>query len=117
MLRSPARKLCNIPFVWLPMVEVKILSRHDCHLCEVVMKMARRVQAETPFCLHQVDIDEDRRLSERYGGKVPVILIDQDERFWGLVREQDLRRAIKQARWRRPISRILSRLRLRRQRG
>ena len=80
------------------------------------MKMARRIQAETPFCLCRVDIDEDHRLSERYSGKIPVILIDQVEMFNGQVKEQDLRRAIKQARWRRPISRILSRLRLRRRR-
>ena len=99
------------------MVQVKVLSRNECHLCAVVMKMARRIQAETPFALCKVDIAEDPGLSARYGAQVPVILIDEVEVFWGEVREQDLRRAIKWARWRRPISRILSRLRLWPRRG
>ena len=75
------------------------------------MKMARRIQGEIPFRLSQVDISEERALMDRYAEKVPVVLIDQIEALSGQVREQELRRAIKRARWRRPISRILSRFR------
>jgi len=91
------------------LVEVRILSRADCHLCHVVMKMTHRIQAETPFALTPVDITADPALSGRYGTRIPVVFIDQVERFSGRVTEPQLRRAIRWARWTRPISRILSR--------
>ena len=93
------------------MVLVTILSRHDCHLCEVAIKVARRLQRELPFSLSHVDIADDEHLSALYGARLPVIFLDQVETFSGKVTERELRRAIKRARWRRPISRILFRLR------
>jgi len=93
------------------MIEVTILSRHDCHLCDVVERMARHVQAEVPFTLTRMNIDEQADLVARYGDRVPVVLIDQVEAFAGKVTEGDFRRAVKKARWRQPISRILFHLR------
>ncbi len=92
------------------MIDVTILSRHECHLCDVVERMARHVQAEVPFTLTRMNIDEHADLAARYGTRVPVVLIDQVEAFSGKVTEGEFRRAIKRARWRQPISRILSRL-------
>ena len=92
------------------MVDVTILSRSECHICDVVERMARHVQAEVPFTLTRMNIDEHADLAARYGELIPVVLIDQVETFAGKVTEGDFRRAIKRARWRRPISRILSRL-------
>ncbi len=93
------------------MVDVTILSRHKCHLCDVVERMARHVQAEVSFTLTRMNIDEQADLAARYGDRVPVVLINQVEAFAGKVTEGDFRRAVKRARWRQPISRILSRLR------
>lgn len=98
-------------------IQVTILSRHQCELCEVVLGTARRLQASMSFALNQVEIDADARLLARYGSRVPVVLIDQVEIGSGAVTEWELRRAIKRARWRSPISRILSRLRATRRRG
>ncbi len=84
------------------MTEVTILSRRDCHLCEVAIKMARRVQEEVPFLLKRVDVDSEPGLAQRYGERIPVVLIDQVECASGQVRETELRRAIKRARWRSP---------------
>lgn len=92
------------------MIEVTILSRHDCHLCDVVLRIAQQVQTEVPFTLTRMNIDEQADLAARYGDLVPVVLIDQVETFVGKVTEGDFRRAVKKARWRQPISRILSRL-------
>jgi len=92
-------------------IQVTILSRPGCHLCEVVAKVAHRLQSDMPFNLSQVNIDEDAALSARYGSRIPVVLIDHVERLSGRVMERDLRQAIKRARWRRPISRILFHLR------
>ena len=94
------------------MIEVTILSRHDCHLCDVVLRVAQQVQTETPFTLTRMDIDDNADLAARYGDRVPVVLIDQVEVLAGKMTEGDFRRAInKRARERGPISRILSRLR------
>ena len=91
-------------------VRVTILSREDCHLCGVVYRIAMHLQAELNIETNKVHIEGDRVLTERYGSRVPVVLLDEIEHFAGKVTEGELRRAIKRARWRRPISRILSRL-------
>lgn len=91
-------------------LQVAVLSRDGCHLCDVVMKMARRLQEEVPFSLTRTDITTDPDLTDRYGTRIPVVLIDGHVACEGKVTEGTLRRAVKRARWRRPISRILSRL-------
>ena len=91
-------------------IRVTILSREDCHLCDVVYRIATHLQSELHIETSKVSIESDRVLMERYGARVPVILLDEVEQFEGNVTEGELRRAIKKARWRRPISRILSRL-------
>ena len=93
------------------MMHVTILSRHDCHLCDVVMRIAQQVQSETSFALTRMNIDEHADLAARYGDRVPVVLINQMEVLSGKITEGDFRRTIKKARERGPISRILSRLR------
>lgn len=94
-------------------VHVIVYSRQDCHLCDVVLEMARRLQAEIPFVLECVDIDGDRDLVARYGTRIPVVTVNQREIGVQPVTEQDLRRAITRARWSGPVSRILSWLGLR----
>ena len=89
-------------------LRVIILSRKDCHLCDVVYRMAVRLQLELHIDTKKVSIEGDTDLMERHGARVPVILLDGIEHFSGNVTEGELRRAIKKARWRRPISRILS---------
>ena len=91
-------------------IRVTILSREDCHLCDVVYRMATHLQSELHIETNKVSIEVRQGLMERYGTRVPVILLDDVEHFVGNVTEGELRRAIKKARWRRPISRILSRL-------
>ena len=90
------------------MIEVTILSRHDCHLCEVVLRIARQVQAEVPFTLTRMDIDEHADLAARYGARIPVVLIDQVETFVGKVTEGDFRRAIQKASRKGLLARMLS---------
>ena len=89
-------------------LRVIILSRKDCHRCDVVYRMAVRLQLELHIDTKKVSIEGDTDLMERHGARVPVVLLDGIEHFSGNVTEGELRRAIKKARWRRPISRILS---------
>jgi len=89
-------------------IRVTILSREECHLCDVVYQVAMHLQLELNIETSKVLIEGDRVLMERYGARVPVVLLDEVEHFSGNITEGELRRAIKKARWRRPISRILS---------
>lgn len=91
-------------------IHVTILSRDECHLCDVVYRIAAHLQSEMNITTSKVSIEGDQALADRYGSRVPVVLLDEIECFSGKVTEGELRRAIKRARWRRPISRILSRL-------
>jgi glutaredoxin len=55
---------------------LELYTRAGCHLCEVVEEQLARVRAESPFELRVIDVDTDPRLAERYGGEVPVVLLD-----------------------------------------
>ena len=90
------------------MLEVVVLSRHDCHLCDVVMRIAEAVQSEIPFTLTRMNIDENADLAARYGNRVPVVLISQIEALSGKITEGDFRRAIQNAKGDRLSDRILS---------
>jgi glutaredoxin len=92
------------------LLELTILSRENCHLCDVVHRILLSLQAEFALKIQKASIDGDATQLKRYGMRVPVVLIDGIERCAGKTTEGELRRAIKRARWRRPISRILSRL-------
>jgi glutaredoxin len=93
---------------------VTILSSQHCPLCQAALELARRLQPVFDFRLDERDISDDPELRARYGLKVPVLVVDGAEVGWGQVTEEMLREAvrreIKGARWRRSISRILSRL-------
>jgi Glutaredoxin-like domain (DUF836) len=98
-------------------VRVTIFSREDCHLCRVVCQIVLHLQSELHIEIRKVSIDADPVLMKCYGTRVPVVLLDEIEQFVGKVTEEELRRAIKKARRRRPISRILSRLGFNHKRG
>jgi hypothetical protein len=91
-------------------LQMTIISRPECHLCNVVHRIALRLQAEFPIEISKVSAEDNPKVLALYGEKIPVVLIDGVERCAGKITEGDVRRAIKRARWRRPISRILSRL-------
>lgn len=98
-------------------VHVTIISRRDCHLCRVVSRVTAQVREDLSFTLDRVDVDNDQDLLARYGTRVPVVLIDQHEALSGKITAGELREAIKRARWKNPISRILSRVKLTLTRG
>ena len=76
-------------------IRVTILSREDCHLCDDVYRIAVRLQSELYIEVSKVSIDGDKVLVERYGTRIPVVLLDEVEHFAGNVTEGALRRAIK----------------------
>lgn len=98
-------------------MRVTIMSRRECHLCHVVARVAAQVQEDLAFQLTIVDVDSEQHLRLQYGDRIPVVLLNDREILSGKVTGGELRKAIKRARWRNPISRILSRVKLALTRG
>jgi hypothetical protein len=63
------------------MHRVVLYSRVGCHLCDEARAVIEGVRAHHPFAFEEVDIDEDDSLVRDYGIRIPVVLVDADERF------------------------------------
>ena len=72
------------------MTVVELISKEECHLCDVARDTILRVQHDIPFELRQIKISEGEPLFEQYGHRVPVILINNEFAFQFKVRENDL---------------------------
>lgn len=80
-------------------IEVKIYSRANCHLCAEAKATIEAV-AETvdrPVAIEEVDVDEDERLREEYGERVPYVFVDGWPAFKYQVDESELRRQLQEA--------------------
>jgi len=58
------------------MKDVHFYTRDRCCLCEDALEVVLAVRRTTPFVLHLVDIEVDPVLTELYGDKIPVVLVD-----------------------------------------
>lgn len=65
-----------------------VLSRKDCHLCDV----AKDALARRGIEYAEVDVDGDEALRERFGHEVPVIFLEGARRFAGRLDEALLAR-------------------------
>ena len=64
-----------------PMTEVLMYSRPGCGLCDEARSVILRERERTPFVYREVDISGDDALELEYGIRIPVVLIDGQERF------------------------------------
>jgi hypothetical protein len=55
---------------------VSFYTRPGCHLCEVALEVIESVGQEQDFSLDVIDIEGDTELTQRYGDKIPVVLVD-----------------------------------------
>jgi glutaredoxin len=55
--------------------EVTLYTRPGCHLCEEAKFAIAPLLGEFGATLREVNVEEDPRLCERYGGDVPVIFV------------------------------------------
>ena len=56
-------------------------SRPGCGLCDEARSVILRARERTPFAYREVDISGDDALELEYGIRIPVVLIDGQERF------------------------------------
>ena len=62
---------------------VTLYTREGCHLCDPARTTVQDVCAEAGVEWHEVDIDTDPLLREKYGEEVPVVLADgKTVGFW-----------------------------------
>ncbi|MCE3553195.1 glutaredoxin family protein [Pseudonocardia sp. RS11V-5] len=73
---------------------VTLLSRANCHLCEVAEADVARICGELGVAWRTEDVDADPELRAEYGDMVPVILIDGKQHGYYRVEEERFRRAL-----------------------
>ncbi len=71
--------------------QATLYTRSGCHLCEVAHELLLRYAIPVTV----VDIDRDPELQMRYNECVPVVWIDDRERFRGHVDERLLQRILR----------------------
>jgi glutaredoxin len=77
--------------------DVTMYMREGCHICEEAKAVMTPLLAETGAKLHEVDIDDDPTLLERYSNDVPVIFIGSQFFTQHRVDLARLRRQLKEA--------------------
>ena len=71
---------------------LRLLTRANCHLCEVAAETLDRIGAEAGLTVAAVDVDADPELQAEYGDRVPVVLLDGREHSYFTVDVDRLRR-------------------------
>ena len=58
-----------------------LYGKPGCHLCDDAREIVKRVRAEHPFELREVDVSLDPGLHREYGERIPVLELDGEELF------------------------------------
>tara|TARA_Y100001936_G_scaffold20184_2_gene17204 strand:+ start:4919 stop:5167 length:249 start_codon:yes stop_codon:yes gene_type:complete len=75
-------------------IQIEILTKKDCELCDDAKKIVERVLPDFPAILKMVDIESSADLFEIYKEKIPVVLINGKENFVYKVNETTLRKKL-----------------------
>ena len=75
-------------------VRVTVVTREQCHLCDVAKEAVARIAAEASVGWAEADVDADPALLAEYSDLVPVILVDGKMHGYWRVEEDRLRRAL-----------------------
>jgi glutaredoxin len=73
---------------------VTMYSRRRCGLCDQARSAIEEVRGSIGFGFEEILIDGDDSLEARYGLRVPVVLVDGEERFEVEVDPGELRRVL-----------------------
>lgn len=76
-------------------VRVTVVTRADCHLCQQAQIAVAALSEELDFAWTTVDVDADADRQDRYGDRVPVILVDGREHGYWRVEPDRLRAALR----------------------
>lgn len=73
-------------------MRLTLITRVDCHLCDVAKEAIARVAATAGVQWQELDVDADPVLQEEYWDRVPVVLLDGREHGYWRVEETRLLR-------------------------
>ena len=75
-------------------IQIEILTKKDCALCDDVKEIVERVLPDFPATLKMIDIESHSDLFEKYKEKIPVVRINGKENFVYKVNEITLRKKL-----------------------
>ncbi|SVA27407.1 uncharacterized protein METZ01_LOCUS80261 [marine metagenome] len=75
-------------------IQIEILTKNDCCLCEDAKEIVERVLPDFPVTLKMIDIESNSDLFEKYKEKIPVVRINGKENFVYKVNEITLRKKL-----------------------
>jgi hypothetical protein len=78
-------------------IQVALLAKPGCHLCDEMKAVLARATRGLPAEVREVDISTDPALEERHGQDIPVLLIDGRKAFKRRVSERELRKRLEVA--------------------
>ncbi len=73
-----------------------VYSKPGCHLCEEALRTLTHLQAQTPFTLEEINIEDDPKLFAEYGEQIPVILFNSEFLSEYIVDEDQVRKRLKE---------------------
>jgi hypothetical protein len=73
------------------MKTVTLISKDECSLCDIALEKLERIQREKQFELVVKKIEPGTPDHERYGEKIPVVLVDDIELCYYKVDERRLK--------------------------
>jgi glutaredoxin len=63
------------------MPRLTLYTKPDCCLCDEAAQVLERVRGRVGFELEVIDVGSEPELRERYGERVPVLLVDGEPAF------------------------------------
>jgi hypothetical protein len=75
-------------------IRVTLVTREQCHLCDVAKDVVARIASDVGVGWIAVDVDADPALLDEYSDLVPVILVDGKMHGYWRVEEDRLRAAL-----------------------
>ncbi|MEK9629965.1 MAG: glutaredoxin family protein [Nitrospinota bacterium] len=75
-------------------IEIEILTKKDCSLCDDAKEIVERVLPDFPAYLKMTDIESDPSLFESYKERIPVVRLNGEESFVYKVHEKTLRKKL-----------------------
>ena len=79
-------------------LEITLYTRPGCHLCEEAKAAIEPLVEEFGARLREVNIDEDRDLTDRYGWDIPVLFVGTRKVAKHRVNLEQFRRCLEEAR-------------------
>ncbi len=74
--------------------KVTVYSKPGCHLCEEALALLNEMQDRWPLEIEEVDISRDPTLMNRYGLRIPVLVIDGAIELEAPITEKAVRAAL-----------------------